>query len=88
MKNQRTIIGIFGGMGPEATIDLYRQIIELTPAKRDQDHIPTLIYSLPQVPERKASIWNKNRSIIPYLNEGVTLALMIKKIFFIVLHYT
>jgi aspartate racemase len=72
MKDKKTILGIFGGMGPEATADLYRQIIELTPAKRDQDHIPTLIYSLPQVPERTARIRNSDRSIIPYLIEGVT----------------
>ncbi len=72
MKNTKTILGIFGGMGPEATIDLYRQIIELTPAEIDQDHIPTLIYSLPQVPERTASIQHKDQSIIPYLIEGVT----------------
>lgn len=72
MKNPKTILGIFGGMGPEATVDLYRQILELTPAEKDQDHIPTLIYSLPQVPERTASIQNKDHSIIPYLIEGVT----------------
>jgi len=72
MKNKKTILGIFGGMGPEATADLYRQIIELTPAEKDQDHIPTLIYSLPQVPERTASIRNQDLSIIPYLIEGVT----------------
>lgn len=72
MKNQKIILGIFGGMGPEATVDLYRQIIKLTPAERDQDHIPTLIYSLPQVPERTTSIRNRDPSIIPYLVEGVT----------------
>jgi len=71
MKKNKPILGIFGGMGPEATIDLYRQIIELTPAEKDQDHIPTLIYSLPQVPERTASIKNRDRSIIPFLIEGV-----------------
>jgi len=72
MKTKKPILGIFGGMGPEATIDLYRLIIELTPAEKDQDHIPTLIYSLPQVPERTASIRNLDPAIIPYLVEGVT----------------
>ena len=41
------LLGIFGGMGPEATANLFLEIIRLTPARRDQDHIPTLIYSLP-----------------------------------------
>lgn len=66
------ILGIFGGMGPEATAELYRQIVKLTPAEKDQDHIPTLIYSLPQVPDRMASIRYQDLSIVPYLVEGVT----------------
>ena len=72
MEVPKIIIGIFGGMGPEATADLYRKIVELTPATRDQDHIPTLIYSFPQVPERTGCIRNHDNSIIPYLVEGVT----------------
>jgi len=66
------ILGIFGGMGPEATADLYGQIVRLTPAEKDQDHIPTLIYSLPQVPDRMGAIRNQDLSIIPYLVDGVT----------------
>ena len=72
MDEERIILGIFGGMGPEATAELYRQIISLSPAGKDQDHIPTLIYSLPQVPERTASIRNQDRSILPFIIEGVT----------------
>ena len=72
MNEDKTILGIFGGMGPEATAELYRQIIRLTPAERDQDHIPALIYSLPQVPERTASIRRGDTSIVSYLVEGVT----------------
>jgi aspartate racemase len=68
----RHLLGIFGGMGPEATANLYYEIVRLTPAKKDQDHIPTLIYSLPQVPDRTTAIKNHDRSIIPYLAEGVT----------------
>ena len=72
MEEKKIILGIFGGMGPEATADLYKQIIRLTPAKKDQDHIPTLIYSLPQVPERTASIRNRDTAIISFVVEGVT----------------
>ena len=66
------ILGIFGGMGPEATVDFYQRVIKLTPAKQDQDHIPTLIYSLPQVPDRTHCIKNQDLSIVPYLVEAVT----------------
>jgi len=39
------IIGILGGMGPEATADLFYRIIRATPVERDQDHPRTIIYS-------------------------------------------
>lgn len=52
----RRIIGIIGGMGPDATVDLYREIIRLTPAAEDQDHVPVLIYSNPQIPDRTKAI--------------------------------
>ena len=68
----KVVLGIFGGMGPEATANLYQLIVKLTPATRDQDHIPTLIYSLPQVPDRTAAIKSGDMSIVPYLVEGVT----------------
>jgi aspartate racemase len=68
----KVVLGIFGGMGPEATANLYQLIVKLTPATRDQDHIPTLIYSLPQVPDRTAAIKSGDMTIVPYLVEGVT----------------
>jgi len=68
----KVILGIFGGMGPEATANMYQLIVQLTPAKKDQEHIPTVIYSFPQVPDRTTAIQNGDASIIPYLIEGVT----------------
>ncbi len=71
MYKPKKIIGIFGGMGPDATVDFYKEIIRITPAKRDQEHIPVIIYSLPQVPDRTECIKKHDDSIIPYLKEGV-----------------
>jgi aspartate racemase len=51
-------IGILGGMGPKATQLFYKKIIEATPADKDQDHIPTLIYSNSQIPDRGTAISN------------------------------
>lgn len=68
----RRVLGILGGMGPEATANLYQEIVRLTPAQKDQDHIPTLIFSFPQVPDRTTAIRNQDRSIVPYLVEGTT----------------
>lgn len=65
------IVGIFGGMGPEATANFYAEIVRLTPAKHDQEHLPVLIYSLPQVPDRSTCIATGSREIVPYLTHAV-----------------
>lgn len=57
-------------MGPQATIDLYNEIIAQTPAKCDQDHIKTIIYSNPKVPDRTQAIVAQGESPLPYLMEG------------------
>ncbi|HDL85860.1 MAG TPA: amino acid racemase, partial [Candidatus Acetothermia bacterium] len=63
---ERTI-GILGGMGPEATVELFRRIIALTPAKRDQDHLHVLIDSNPKIPDRTAAIRGQGESPLPLL---------------------
>ena len=65
------IAGIFGGMGPEATASFYAEIVRLTPAKKDQDHLPVLIYSFPQVPDRSTCIASGSREIVPYITAAV-----------------
>ncbi len=67
------IVGILGGMGPEATLDLYRHIISLTPASRDQDHIRILIYSNPKIPDRTEAIVGNGKSPLSHLIESARL---------------
>ena len=50
------VIGIVGGMGPEATLDLYREILQATPAQKDQDHLRVIIDSNPKIPDRTPAI--------------------------------
>jgi aspartate racemase len=69
----KRILGIIGGMGPEATVDFYREIVRLTPAARDQEHIPVLIYSNPQVPERTKAILEGGDSPLPLMIETARL---------------
>ena len=52
MPESSLTIGVLGGMGPTATIDLLQRIIRLTPALDDVDHIRTLVDNNPQVPSR------------------------------------
>lgn len=64
------VIGILGGMGPEATADLFYKIIKATPAKRDQDHPKVLIYSNPQIPDRTTAILGGGDDLLPPLIES------------------
>ncbi len=64
------IIGVLGGMGPEATVDFFREIVAVTPARRDQEHVPVLIYSNPRMPDRASAILNGAESPLPHLREG------------------
>lgn len=54
------IAGILGGMGPEATIDLMKRIIEHTPALDDADHVRCIIDNNPKVPSRIKAIIDGN----------------------------
>jgi aspartate racemase len=53
------IIGILGGMGPEATIDLFTKIVKGTKVKKDQDHLRILIDNNPKIPDRTLAIQRK-----------------------------
>jgi aspartate racemase len=66
----RQIIGVLGGMGPAATADFYQKIIRATPATVDQDHLPVLIYSNPQIPDRTAATRGQGPDIVPALVES------------------
>ena len=50
------VVGIIGGMGPAATVDLLARIIAATPAKDDADHIRILVDNNPKVPSRIAAL--------------------------------
>jgi len=63
------IVGILGGMGPEATIDLFYKIIKLTPAEKDQDHLRIIIDNNPKIPDRTAAILGTGEDPLPALQE-------------------
>lgn len=53
---KKKTIGILGGMGPLATADLYRKIIESTKADNDNGHIRVYIDGNSSIPDRTAAI--------------------------------
>ena len=45
-------VGMIGGLGPAATVDLYDKIVKATPATIDQEHIKLVVEQNPQIPDR------------------------------------
>src|SRR5262252_2265998 len=60
-------LGILGGMGPLATADFFAKLIAVTPATRDEDHIPIVLVSLPDIPPRVPAILGRGTSPLPAL---------------------
>jgi aspartate racemase len=56
MAATHRVVGIIGGMGPEATVELMRRVIARTPADDDQDHIHLLVESNPKIASRMAHL--------------------------------
>ena len=50
-------------------MELFRRIIALTPAKKDQDHLRIVIDNNPQIPDRTAAILGKGESPLSLLIE-------------------
>lgn len=64
-------IGVFGGMGPSATVDFLDKLVRLTPASRDQDHLPVIVASLPHIHDRSSAILDRGRDPLPQLLAGI-----------------
>jgi len=71
MTTTEPVLGVLGGMGPAATADFMARLARLTPADRDQDHIPTIVYSDPTTPDRSDAILGNGPSPLPALVRGI-----------------
>ena len=56
MEEKRQRLGVLGGMGPQATQIFYQRVLDRTDADTDQEHLPTLILSDTEMPDRTAAI--------------------------------
>ena len=61
------MIGLLGGMGPLATVDFMKKIVEATPAAGDQAHVPVLAHNDPRIPDRTDAILGNGPSPLPAL---------------------
>lgn len=65
------MLGVLGGMGPMATVDFLRKLVEETPATKDQDHVPVIVDSVPQIPCRVAAVLDGGASPLPAMQAGL-----------------
>lgn len=66
-ENKMGMVGVVGGVGPEASNKFCELLIKNTPAKRDQDNIPFLHFCNPQIPDRTDFIVGQGESPVDEL---------------------
>ncbi|MFA5487824.1 MAG: amino acid racemase [Candidimonas sp.] len=64
-------LGVLGGMGPMAGASFMTRLTALTPAERDQQHVPAILWSDPRVPDRTASTLNQGPDPLPRMLQGI-----------------
>ena len=65
------VLGVLGGMGPLASAQFMLHLTLLTPAERDQDHIPAVLWSDPRVPDRTRGRQGDGADPLPWLLRGI-----------------
>lgn len=71
MSGSVRVLGVLGGMGPLAGATFMQRLTLLTPAERDQDHIPSVLWSDPRVPDRTAARLAGGEDPLPWLMRGI-----------------
>ncbi len=65
MTAKKKKLGIIGGMGPLATAELFRMIVENTKSPDDAGHIRIFIDNNPQIPDRTAALLGRGPDPVP-----------------------
>ncbi|MGC5325933.1 aspartate/glutamate racemase family protein [Brevibacillus sp. SYSU BS000544] len=52
----KEILGIIGGMGSHATVSMFQQIINHSPARKDQEYMEIMIHNNSRIPDRTEGI--------------------------------
>jgi aspartate racemase len=68
-KNAELVVGVIGGLGPEATLDFFAKVLKHSNASKDQDHIHLIIENNPKTPNRNDAIAGRGPSPGPALAE-------------------
>lgn len=62
------VLGVIGGLGPMATALFQEQVVKMTEAPTEQDHVNMIVYNFPSIPDRTGYILGSNlKSPVPGL---------------------
>ena len=65
-------LGILGGMGAKATVQLFDIIVENTRASIDQEHLNIVILNKASIPDRTANlVQNRREALLPFFLEAI-----------------
>jgi len=56
MAGTDRLVGVIGGMGPDATVDFMSRVLRETPANSDQDHVRMVVEHNPRIPSRQLAM--------------------------------
>ena len=59
---KQKVVGIVGGMGPFATVSFFQKLVDLTPAKKDWEHLHIIIDNNVKIPSRTRAILYQEKS--------------------------
>ncbi len=77
-NNGKNIIGIVGGIGPEAGVYLHNKIVKLTKAKKDQEHFSIIHMAYPhEIVDRSSYLLDPQN----YTNPGIAVYNIIERLY-------
>lgn len=69
--SQLPTLGILGGMGPGAAVDFQQRLLDTSPATKDQEHIPTIVWNHGGIPDRQLALKNLGESPLNAMLHGL-----------------
>src|SRR5689334_8554805 len=67
------LLGVLGGMGPLAGAAFVTRLVALTPAERDQEHVPVLLCNDPRIPDRSSARLGQGEDPLDSMLRGLRL---------------
>ncbi len=64
------IIGVLGGMGPAATVDIFQKLLRANPCNTDQEQLRIIIDCNSKIPDRTQYILHNGPDPMPYLRDS------------------